>query len=90
MICTAGGQTIGRNLGPDSATTELISFGMTFGAGTVYITVAGYASNAASMGVVTNFNDTAATGFTATFYNSRLLQAPKDTYGLNWVAYGFN
>jgi len=87
MIYTGGGQAITRNLGAGSATTEFISFGMTF-AGNVVITLAGYASDASSMGVVTNFYGTTTTGFTATFYNSRNVTAPANTYGLNWIATG--
>jgi hypothetical protein len=86
-IMTGGGQAINRNLGAGSATTEFISFGMTFAPG-VIITLAGYAADAASMGVVTNFNGTTTTGFTATFYNSRTVTAPANTYGLNWIASG--
>ena len=87
MIYTGGGQAINRNLGAGSATTEFISFGMTFAPGAI-ITLAGYASDAASMGVVTNFYGTTTTGFTATFYNSRNVTAPANTWGLNWVAMG--
>ena len=90
MMFTAGGYVMTINLGANNATTQFINFGITFGAGPVYLSLAGYSTDAASMGVVVSFQGTTTTGFTANFYNSRSVTAPSGTYGLNWVAYGKN
>ena len=88
MFFTGGGVAISRNLGANTATTESIYFGVTFLSG-VILSVSGYSSDAASMGVVTNFYGTSTTGFTATFYNSRSVTAPSGTWGINWMAFGY-
>ena len=90
MVCTAGGFLMTRNLGANSATTEPIYFNITFGTGSVYLSVTSYSNDAASMGVVVSFQGTTTTGFTANFYNSRSVTAPANTYGLNLVAFGKN
>ena len=90
MMFTAGGYVHPNNLGANNATSATVSFGMTFGAGPVYLTVYTYSIDAASMGVVSTFQGTTATEFVANFYNSRTVTAPGGTFGLNYVAFGKN
>ena len=90
MMFTAGGYVHPNNLGANNATSATVSFGMTFGAGPVYLTVYTYSTDAASMGVVSTFQGTTATEFVANFYNSRTVTAPGGTFGLNYVAFGKN
>jgi hypothetical protein len=87
QLMTSGGFTNSINLGANSANSTYVSFGVTFAAGP-YITLAGYANVAASMGVVVTFHNTSTTGFTVNFYNSRSVTAPANTYGLHWIATG--
>ena len=90
MMFTAGGYVYPNNLGANNAVTATVSFGMTFGAGSVYLTIYAYSTDAASMGVVSSFQATTATQFTANFYNARSVTAPGGTFGLNYVAFGKN
>lgn len=79
-----------NNLGAGSAVTVTIPFNMTFGAGPIYLTVYTYSTDAASMGVISSFQGTNTTQFTANFYNSRNVFAPGGTFGLNYMAFGNN
>ena len=88
---TAGGYVHPNNLGANNAVTVTIPFNMNFASGfAVYLTVYGYSTDAASMGVISSFQGTTATQFVANFYNARSVTAPGGTFGINYVAFGKN
>ena len=89
MMFTAGGYVHPNNLGANNAVTVTIPFNMNFASGfAVYLTVYGYSTDAASMGVISSFQGTTATQFVANFYNARSVTAPGGTFGINYVAFG--
>ena len=87
---SAGGYVYPNNLGANNAVTVSIPFNMTFGAGSVYLSVYGYSIDAASMGVISSFQGTTTTQFVANFYNARSVTAPGGTFGINYIAIGYN